>query len=106
MVVSPITDTIGRKLGIEEIDVQTTNDVAGPGGIVTVGDRFGEDLFVRLRQMFGAEEATELLLEYRLSELVRLQGSAAQGDGVGKANRSLTRRVERFSGDIVFYYRY
>jgi translocation and assembly module TamB len=106
MVVSPLTDSIGRRLGLEEIDVQTTNDAAGPGGIVTVGDRFGDDLFVRLRQQFGAQEVTELLLEYRLSELLRLQGSAAEGDGVGRANRSLTRRVERLGGDIVFYYRY
>ena len=106
MVVSPIADQVGRKLGIEEIDVQTTNDASGPGGVVTVGDRFGEDLFVRLRQTFGSQEITELLLEYRLSELFRLEGSVAEGDGVGSANRSLTRRVERFSSDIVFYYRY
>jgi autotransporter translocation and assembly factor TamB len=106
MVVSPIADQVGRKLGIEEIDVQTTNDAAGPGGIVTVGDRFGDDLFVRLRQTFGSQEITELLLEYRLSEMFRLEGSVADGDGVGSANRSLTRRVERFGSDIVFYYRY
>ena len=106
MVVSPIADQVGRKLGIEEIDVQTTNDAAGPGGVVTVGDRFGDDLFVRLRQTFGSQEITELLLEYRLSEKFRLEGSVAEGDGVGSANRSLTRRVERFSSDIVFYYRY
>ncbi|HWJ56931.1 MAG TPA: translocation/assembly module TamB domain-containing protein, partial [Vicinamibacterales bacterium] len=106
MVVSPIADTIGRKLGIEEVDVQTTNDAAGPGGVLTVGDRFGDDLFVRLRQTFGSQEITELLLEYRLSEMFRLEGSVAEGDGVGTANRSLTRRVERFGSDIVFYYRY
>ena len=106
MLVSPLADSIGRKLGLEEIDVQTTNDAAGPGGLVTVGDRFGDNLFVRLRQQFGAQEFSELLVEYRLSELLRLQGSAAEGDGVGSANRSLTRRVERLSGDIVFYYRY
>ena len=106
MVVSPIADQVGRKLGIEEIDVQTTNDAAGPGGVVTVGDRFGDDLFVRLRQTFGSQEITELLLEYRLSELFRLEASVAEGDGVGAANRSLTRRVERFGSDIVFYYRY
>ena len=97
---------LGRKLGLEEIDVQTTNDASGPGGVVTVGDRFGERLFVRLRQQFGAQEVSELLLEYRLSELLRLQGSVAEGDGVGRANRSLTRRVERGGSDLVFYYRY
>ena len=106
MVVSPLADTLGRKLGLEEIDVQTTNDAGTPGGVVTVGDRFGERLFVRLRQQFGAQEVSELLLEYRLSELLRLQGAVAEGDGVGRANRSLTRRVERGGLDVVFYYRY
>jgi autotransporter translocation and assembly factor TamB len=86
--------------------VQTTTDSAGRGGVVTVGDRIGDDLFVRLRQQFGAQEYSQLLLEYRLSEMLRLQGSAAEGEGVGLANRSLTRRIERLSGDIVFYYRY
>ena len=79
---------------------------AAPGGVVTVGDRVGERLFVRLRQQFGAQEVSELLLEYRLSELLRLQGAVAEGDGVGRANRSLTRRVERGGLDVVFYYRY
>jgi translocation and assembly module TamB len=106
MVVSPLADTLGRKLGLEEIDVQTTNDASGPGGVVTVGDQLGDRLFVRLRQQFGAQEVSELLLEYRLSELLRLQGSVAEGDGVGRANRSLTRRVERGGLDVVFYYQY
>jgi translocation and assembly module TamB len=106
MVVSPLADTLGRKLGLEEIDVQTTNDAGTPGGVVTVGDRLGDRLFVRLRQQFGAQEVSELLLEYRLSELLRLQGAVAEGDGVGRANRSLTRRVERGGLDVVFYYRY
>jgi translocation and assembly module TamB len=106
LVVSPLADTLGRKLGLEEIDVQTTNDSSGPGGVVTVGDQLGDRLFVRLRQQFGAQEVSELLLEYRLSELMRLQGSVADGDGVGRANRSLTRRVERGGLDLVFYYRY
>jgi translocation and assembly module TamB len=106
MVVAPLADTIGRKLGLEEIDVQTTNEAGSPGGVVTVGDRLGERLFVRLRQQFGAQEVSELLLEYRLSEFLRLQGSIAEGDGVGRANRSLTRRVERGGLDVVFYYRY
>ena len=63
-------------------------------------------LFVRFRQQFGAQEVSEFLLEYRLAEFMRLQGSVADGDGVGRANRSLTRRVERGGLDLVFYYRY
>jgi autotransporter translocation and assembly factor TamB len=106
MVVSPLAGTIGRKLGLEEVDVQATNEAGTTGGVVTVGDRLGERLFVRLRQQFGTQEVTELLLEYRLSEFLRLQGTVAEGDGVGRANRSLTRRVERGGLDVVFYYRY
>jgi autotransporter translocation and assembly factor TamB len=106
MVVSPITDQLGRALGLEEIDVQTTNDASGAGGIVTIGDQLGDRTFVRLRQQFGSQEVTELQLEYRLSQLLRLQGSVADGDGVGAANRSLTRRIERAGLDLIFYYRY
>lgn len=106
MVVSPITDQLGRALGLEEIDVQTTNDASGAGGIVTIGDQLGDRTFLRLRQQFGSQEVTELQLEYRLSQLLRLQGSVADGDGVGAANRSLTRRIERAGLDLIFYYRY
>jgi translocation and assembly module TamB len=106
MLVSPLADTLGRKLGLEEIDVQTTNEAGESGGVVTLGARLGDRLFARLRQQFGAQEVSELQLEYRLSEFLRLQGSIAEGDGVGRANRSLTRRVERAGLDVVFYYRY
>ena len=105
-VVSPITSSLGRALNLDEFEVQATSEGGTTGGIVTLGEQVGERLFVRFRQQFGAQEVSEFLLEYRLSTFLRLQGAVAEGDGVGRANRSLTRRIERAGVDLVFYYSY
>ena len=41
-----------------------------------------------LRQAFGAEQATELILEYQIADFLRLQGSVAEGDGTRSAYSS------------------
>ncbi len=105
-VVSPLTETLGRALNLDELEVQTTSEGAAAGGIVTIGDQVGERVFVRLRQQFGAQQVSEFLVEYRLASFLRLQAAVAEGEGVGRANRSLTRRIERAGVDLVFYFSY
>jgi TamB, inner membrane protein subunit of TAM complex len=105
-VISPLTESLGRALNLDIFEVATTTEGGGTGGIVTVGQQVGKDLFFRFRQQFGGQEVSEFILEYQLSSFLRLQGSVAEGDGVGRANRSLTRRIERAGLDLIFYYSY
>jgi autotransporter translocation and assembly factor TamB len=105
-VVAPLTQQISRALNLDIFEIQTSTDTGGTGGIVTVGQQIGDSLFFRFRQQFGSQEISEVILEYQLARFLRLQASTAQGEGVGAANRSLTRRVERGGIDLIFYFSY
>jgi translocation and assembly module TamB len=105
-VVAPLTESLGRVLNIDQFEVSTTSEGNSAGGVVTIGEQVGENLFVRFRQQFGPQEVSEFMLEYNLSSFLRLQAAMAEGQGVGRANRSLTRRIERAGVDLIFYFSY
>ena len=102
-VVSPVSDSLENALDVDLFEIQTSTDDGG-GPAVTIGEQVGERLFVRLRQIFGTQDATEFRLEYQLADFLRLQGSFAEGSP--SANRSLTRRVERGGIDLVLFFSY
>jgi translocation and assembly module TamB len=102
-VVSPISDTLEHALDIDLFEIETVAEEGG-GPSVTVGEQVGEQLFVKFRQTFGAQDASEFQLEYQLADFLRLQGSFAEGRG--GANRSLTRRVERGGIDLIVFFSY
>ena len=107
LLVSPLTDTIGRALNLDVFEVgTTTTDTGGTGGTVTVGKQVDDNLFFRFRQQFGSQEVSEFILEYQLARFLRLQAAFAEGEGVGRAQRSLTRRIERAGLDLIFYFSY
>jgi len=102
-VVTPIASSVGRALNLDVLEVDPSGDEnAGP--TVTVGQQVGEKLFVRFKQLFGSQPVSEFQLEYQLTNILRLQGSFAEGQT--SANRSLTRRVERGGIDLVVYFSY
>jgi hypothetical protein len=68
-----------------------------------VGEQVGRNLFFRVRQAFGSEQTTELMLEYQIAEYLRLQGSIAEGGGT---QRVQFRRVERGGLDLIFFFSY
>jgi translocation and assembly module TamB len=105
--VSPLADTLGRALDLDVFEVgTTTNETGGTAGTMTVGKQIDENLFFRFRQQFGGQEVSEFILEYQIARFLRAQGSIAEGEGVGRAQRSLTRRVERGGLDLIFYFNY
>ena len=102
-VVTPLADTLGRALNVDIFEVDPSGD-DGAGPTVTVGQQVGERLFLKFRQIFGARDVSEFQLEYQLTNILRLQGSFAEGQT--SANRSLTRRVERGGIDLMVYFSY
>jgi translocation and assembly module TamB len=105
-VVAPLTESLGRALNLDLFEVQATSEGGDAGGMVTIGQQVGEQMYFKFRQQFGAQEVSEFVLEYQLRPFLRLQASVADGDGVGRANRSLTRRIERAGLDLIFYFSY
>jgi translocation and assembly module TamB len=104
-VTSPLAESIGRALDLDLFEIETTGEAAGFGASVTVGQQVNEQLFLKFRQHFGTQDASEFILEYQIARFLRLQGSGAPG-ATTKTNRSLQRRVERGAADLIFFFSY
>ena len=76
----------------------------GEGPSLVIGQQVGRNLFFRLRQAFGSEQTTELILEYQIAENLRLQATAAEGPL--STQRAQFRRVERGGLDLIFFFSY
>ena len=77
---------------------------AGAGPTLSIGEQVGERLFFRIRQGFGAEQATEFILEYQIADFLRLQGAVAET--AGGTQRTTFRRIERGGLDLIFFFSY
>jgi autotransporter translocation and assembly factor TamB len=99
--VSGLTQSLASALDLDELEFQAE---AGLGPSLSIGEQIGDRLFVRIRQGFGAAEATELILEYQIADYLRLQGSVAQLSNV--AQRAVFTRVERGGLDLIFFFSY
>ena len=100
---SGLSQSIGNALNLDEFEIQAAGE-RGLGPSILVGQQIGKGLFVRLRQGFGAEQATEFILEYQLTQYLRLQGTLA--DVAGSTQRNAFRRVERGGLDLIFFFSY
>jgi translocation and assembly module TamB len=101
--VSGLTRSLGEALELDEFEIQAQGE-RGAGPTVSIGEQVGERLFFRVRQGFGAEQATEFILEYQIADFLRLQGSVA--DISGDMQRTTFRRIERAGLDLIFFFSY
>jgi uncharacterized protein involved in outer membrane biogenesis len=100
---SGLSRSIASALDLDEFEIQATGE-AGAGPSITLGEQVGRNLFFRLRQGFGSQQTTELILEYQIAEFLRAQGSVAEGSAA--AQRIQFRRVERAGLDLIFFFSY
>ena len=100
---SGLSEAIGSALNLDEFEIQAAGE-RGLGPSITVGQQVAKGMFVRLRQGFGAEQATEFILEYQLASFLRLQGTVS--DIASSQQRNAFRRVERGGLDLIFFFNY
>ena len=100
---SGLSEAIGSALNLDEFEIQAAGE-NGLGPSIMVGQQVAKGLFVRLRQGFGTEQATEFILEYQLTSFLRLQGTVS--DVSGAQQRNAFRRVERGGLDLIFFFNY
>jgi hypothetical protein len=86
-----------------DVDQFEIDAFAASGPSVTVGNRIGDRIYVRLRQQLGSQDASQILLEYELLKNLRLQTSMTQG---ARTDRSPGRRVERSGIDLLYFFYY
>ncbi len=99
---SGLARSIGNALELDEFEIQAQGEGGGPS--LSVGEQVGERLFFRVRQGFGAAEATEFILEYQIADFLRAQATAAETSS--GTQRVRFRRVERGGIDLIFFFSY
>jgi autotransporter translocation and assembly factor TamB len=104
-IAAPLGDSIGRALDLDLFEITTTTESGELGAGVTLGQQIGDKAFLKLRQEFGERSTTEFMLEYQLTDFLRLQTTAAP-QASGSANRINQRRIERFGIDLIFFFSY
>ena len=104
-IAAPLGESIGRALDLDLFEITTTTDEGDLGAGLTVGQQIGDRAFFKMRQQFGERNVTEFLLEYRLTDFLRLQTTAAP-ESTGSANRIGQRRIERAGIDLIFFFSY
>jgi translocation and assembly module TamB len=100
---SGLAQSLGNALELDEFEIQA-GDATGFGPSLTVGEQVGEKFFFRVRQGFGDAQATELILEYQITDFLRAQASAAEI--AGGTQRLTFRRIERGGLDLFFFFSY
>jgi autotransporter translocation and assembly factor TamB len=101
--VSGLTRSVANALELDEFEIQAAGE-RNLSPSLTIGEQIGEKTYFRIRQGFGAEQATELILEYQIADFLRLQGSVA--DTSGGTQRVTFRRIERAGLDLIFFFSY
>jgi len=102
---APLGESIGRALDLDLFEITTTTEGDTLGAGVTVGEQIGDRMFVKLRQQFGERSYSEFLIEYQLTDFLRMVASAAP-ESSGAANRIGQRRIERAGIDLIFFFSY
>ncbi|CAN5655313.1 hypothetical protein BH24ACI4_BH24ACI4_26910 [soil metagenome] len=104
-IAAPLGESIGRALDLDLFEITTTTEGGDLGAGLTLGQQIGDRAFLRMRQQFGERSSTEFLLEYQLTDFLRLQTTAAP-ETTGSANRIGQRRIERAGIDLIFFFSY
>jgi autotransporter translocation and assembly factor TamB len=102
---APLGESIGKALDLDLFEITTSTEEGDLGAGVMLGQQVGDRAFVKLRQQFGERNISEFLIEYQLTDFLRLQASAAP-ETSGSGNRLNQRRVERGGIDLIFFFSY
>ncbi|MBI4263405.1 MAG: translocation/assembly module TamB domain-containing protein [Acidobacteria bacterium] len=101
--VSGLTRSVANALELDAFEIQAQGE-RGLGPSLTLGEQVGERTYFRIRQGFGAEQTTELILEYQIADFLRVQGAVAETSG--GTQRVTFRRIERAGLDLIFFFSY
>ncbi len=94
--------SIGRALNLDTFEI----DVAPQGGggpALTVGQQLGQDLYVKVEQGIGEQGTTNFILEYELTDWLRLQANVLEG---ASTQQSMFRRAQGSGADLIFFFSY
>jgi TamB, inner membrane protein subunit of TAM complex len=75
---SPLANSIADALDLDIFEIRASGGINGQPS-VALGQQIGSRLFVSFRQEFGSDELSQLSLEYRINEVLRLVSTVTEG---------------------------
>ena len=94
---TPLANSIARALDLDIFEIRASGGESGQPSIA-VGQQFGSRLFVSFRQEFGSDDYSQLSLEYRINELLRIVSTVTQGSQ--RSHR--TQRIDTTGLDLIY----
>ena len=92
--------SIGRALNLDTFEIDVAPERGG-GPELTIGQQVGQDLYVKVEQAIGEQESTNFILEYELTDWLRLQANVLQGSST---QQSIFRRAQGSGADLIFFF--
>ena len=100
-IATPLANSIANALDLDLFEIRPDGGINGQPS-VALGQQIGSRLFVQFRQDFGSTDHSELSFEYRITELLRLVSTVAQG----AQEIHTMQRVDTTGADLIFVLSY
>jgi translocation and assembly module TamB len=97
-----LAQSIGSALDLDTFEIQAAPET-GDAALVTVGQQLGQDLYVKVQQGIGEQGTTNVVLEYELTDWLRMQTNVVEGSST---NPSIFRRAQSTGADLIFFFSY
>ncbi|MGE0450410.1 MAG: translocation/assembly module TamB domain-containing protein [Vicinamibacterales bacterium] len=101
-VAGQLAQSIGGALNLDTFEINVAPE-SGRGPELTVGQQVGQNLYVRVQQGIGNQTMTNFVLEYEITDWLRLQTNVVQGSST---QQSLFRRNQGSGADLIFTFSY
>jgi autotransporter translocation and assembly factor TamB len=101
-VAGQLAQSIGKALNLDTFEINVAPENGG-GPEVTLGQQVGQDLYVKVQQGIGEQNTTNFILEYQLTDWLRLQTNVVEGSST---QQSIFRRAQSTGADLIFVFSY
>jgi translocation and assembly module TamB len=102
-VANQIASAIGGILNLDTFEINLAPEF-GNAPEVTFGEQVGKNLYVKIQQAVGDLSTTNLIIEYVLTDWLRLRGNVVQNGT--QTQQSLFKRAETSGADMIFFFSY
>ena len=102
VVANQLAQSLGEALNLDTFEINMAPE-AGGGPQLTVGQQLGQNLYVRVQQAIGDQSSTNFILEYELTDWLRLQTNMLQGTST---QQSLFQQNQGSGADLIFFFSY
>ena len=101
-VANQLARSIGNALNLDIFEITTSPD-SGADAALTIGQQVGQNLYVKVQQGIGDQSQTNFILEYELTDWLRLQTNVLEGSST---QQQLFQRVQGSGVNLLFFFSY